>query len=564
MKVRKVNKIINNPELIKEWDMERNMKLGLSPELISIGSHKTAYWICSICGKHYSYMVRDKFRAKIGCPDCARKARSVSNRKTKIQGKKHLSVTHPELVEEWLESVDEPLSPSEVTANSNKRIKWKCKKCGGIYVAYISNRTAKGSACPYCAGQKVLTGVNDLLSVNPQLASEWSDKNDCSPSDFLPHSHRKVFWKCAAGHTDYLATIKSRSYGQGCPICARESQTSFPEQAVFFFIKKVFPDAENRYKYEDKIEIDIYIPSTKTGIEYNGYYAHKNRKEQDMRKRATLEMKGVKLYVIQEYRSKDERGRADFYISANYDFDELGNLIDGVLNILGANKIHVNVSEHAIEIREQYLSIRKQNSIATKMPFLLEEWDYSRNGNINPDFVSIGSHQKYYWKCKKCGKSYCSVVKSRAQGTGCPYCSGKTLARGTNDLEIRYPAIALSWDYEKNGISPSDVYGGGQTKYFWKCEKGHSYLCSISNRIKGRGCPYCAGKKVLLGYNDFLTVRPQDVLDWDYSLNDCLPSEVHYNSQSKIIHWVCHKCGYKWQSTISAKCQCKNCKDKIL
>lgn len=84
MKNNNIHLVKDNAALMKEWDLERNTELGLSPALISIGSNKTAYWICSSCGKHYSYKVRDKYRAKIGCPDCARKARSVSNRITKI------------------------------------------------------------------------------------------------------------------------------------------------------------------------------------------------------------------------------------------------------------------------------------------------------------------------------------------------------------------------------------------------------------------------------------------------------------------------------------------------
>lgn len=552
--------VINEPKLMNEWDFERNQKNGLYPESISIGSHKIAYWICSTCGNHYSYLVRDKFRSKIGCPICAKKARSVSNRLTKISGKAPLAITHPELVEEWVESIGEEFTPVEVTANSNKQVRWKCKKCGGIYIAYIPNRAMKGSGCPYCAGIACLPGFNDLLTVNPLLAEEWSDKNNCLPSSVLPHSHKKVYWKCVAGHPDFLATVKARTYGQGCPICAMESHTSFSEQAIFFFLQKVFPDAKNRYKYNNKVEIDIYIPSLKVGIEYNGYYAHRERIEQDINKRKFLLDEGIKFYVVKEYKKEDEINGAEFYIPADHNFSKLDQLIIDIINSLDKNNdLVVDVNKNSIEIKKQYLSIRKENSITSKMPGLIDEWDYEKNGNISPDFVSIGSHQKYFWKCHKCGQSYLSEVKSHFAGSGCPYCSGKKLLVGVNDLETRYPTLAQSWDYEKNKVKPSEVYGGGNTSYYWKCEKGHSYRCSLSNRIRGRGCPYCAGKKVLQGYNDFQTVRPEDALDWDYELNDCLPSEIHYNSQSKIIYWKCHKCGFKWQSTVRKKYTCKNC-----
>ena len=403
-------------------------------------------------------------------------------------------------------------------------------------------------------------GVNDLLTINPQLAEEWSDKNGLLPSEFLPFSNQKVYWKCPVGHPDYISTIKNRSYGQGCPVCARESQTSFPEQAIYYFIKQVFPESENRYKYANKIELDVYIPTIKVGIEYNGYYAHKNREEKDSTKKELLLAQGIRLIVVKEYKSIKDKYSADFYISNSYDYQELDLLIRKLLLELNTS-IEVDTSKHFIKIREQYLSIRKSNSIVALMPHLLDEWDYEKNGKINPDFISVGSNQKYYWKCPQCHNSYLASVKSRKSRTGCSICSGKKLLVGENDLATRHPQLLSSWDYAKNHEQPNAVYGGNgvHKQYYWICDKGHSYKCSLCNRINGRGCPYCAGKKVLKGYNDLLTVRPDIVIDWDYELNEVRPDQIHYNSQSKMVHWVCHKCGNKWQSTVNAKRRCKIC-----
>ena len=44
---------------------------------------------------------------------------------------------------------------------------------------------------------------------------------------------------------------------------------------------------------------------------------------------------------------------------------------------------------------------------------LLREWDAEKNGGKSPSDVSMGSHQKVWWKCAK-GHSYCASVSSRA------------------------------------------------------------------------------------------------------------------------------------------------------
>ena len=93
----------------------------------------------------------------------------------------------------------------------------------------------------------------------------------------------------------------------------------------------------------------------------------------------------------------------------------------------------------------------------------------------------------------------------------------------------------------------------------WICEKGHSYARSILDRIRHKGCPICNGKQVLAGFNDLLSYNPELAKEWDYELNDCLPSEIHYGNQSKNIHWICKTCGHKWVSKVKQRKKCPEC-----
>ena len=90
--------------------------------------------------------------------------------------KKMLAAVRPELTSEWSER-NLPLTPDSVTHGSNKIVWWN-GKCGHEWRASIKNRVISGSGCPYCSHNAILEGYNDLASQKPELAAEWSDKND--------------------------------------------------------------------------------------------------------------------------------------------------------------------------------------------------------------------------------------------------------------------------------------------------------------------------------------------------------------------------------------------------
>lgn len=86
--------------------------------------------------------------------------------------------------------------------------------------------------CPYCSGQKVLVGFNDLKTTNPELASEWDySRNKISIDSVTKGSHKDAWWKCKNNHS-WCARISARDYGNGCPYCSDVLKTSMPEQIL--------------------------------------------------------------------------------------------------------------------------------------------------------------------------------------------------------------------------------------------------------------------------------------------------------------------------------------------
>lgn len=62
-----------------------------------------------------------------------------------------------------------PLLPKDVSYGSNKKVWWR-GECGHEWQASPHSRTGKNSpGCPYCSGNRVLAGFNDLASRFPEI-----------------------------------------------------------------------------------------------------------------------------------------------------------------------------------------------------------------------------------------------------------------------------------------------------------------------------------------------------------------------------------------------------------
>ena len=81
---------------------------------------------------------------------------------------------HPELVPEWSPRND-PLTPDDVAYGSNK-LYWWIGPCGHEWQTSAKARSS-GEKCPICSNARIVPGVNDLETLEPELAKEWSEKN---------------------------------------------------------------------------------------------------------------------------------------------------------------------------------------------------------------------------------------------------------------------------------------------------------------------------------------------------------------------------------------------------
>ena len=188
-------------------------------------------------------------------------------------------------------------------------------------------------------------------------------------------------------------------------------------------------------------------------------------------------------------------------------------------------------------------------------PEIARQWDDKKNTTLSIDDISPGSNKKVWWVCDK-GHEYKSMIAKRtSRNQGCPYCSGRKAIPGENDLATTHPEVVQEWG-DKNSISPQEVKAGSNRKVWWKCDKGHEYQSSLNSHIKGVGCPYCSGHKVLQGFNDLATTHPHLTSQWGEN-NVVKPTEVSSGSGKKAW-WKCSM-GHQWEDSVCHRTNGRGC-----
>ncbi len=423
------------PAIAKEWDYEKNEG---APKDYTYRSSYSAHWKCSSCGRKWQSKIRDRTASKYQtCPDCTAAKRGEERHKRYLQ--KRGGITDPFLIKEW-DYEKNKNGPEEYAPKSNEEVYWICSKCGYRFKAKINNRAIRKS-CACCERKVVVQGINDLATTHPELAAEWhpTQNGDLKPGDVLYGSARKVWWLCPEGHA-YQASLLHRSRGTNCPICHSGRQTSFAEQAVFYYVKKVFPDAVSRYKdiFSNSMELDIFIPSIKFAIEYDGKAWHKSGTlKREIKKYKICQKNGIKLLRLKEKRADSDRYTADEILGIEgnmYEPKQLEQVIRFLLDKLDLetamwtrkkpvfhSRVDIDIKRDEAEIRS-YMTKLNRESFAEEYPDLAKEWHPFKNGEMTPEMVTPHSDISVWWVCPDCGNEYQASVGHRSYGTGCRKC----------------------------------------------------------------------------------------------------------------------------------------------
>lgn len=480
----------NAPHLVKEWDYDKNG--GKTPYDYTAGSNQKVWWICPRCGNSYLTRINLRYRGH-GCALCSKDKRKA----TILERSENALELFPELIKEW-DTVKNTGSLAEISKGSQKKVWWKCRN-GHSWQATVATR-AKGHGCPFCSG-RYPTKEDNLATKAPGLIKEWHPiKNgDLTPEMVKPYSSRKVWWICERGH-EWQASISNRYQGRGCAQCSTELKSSFPEQAIFYYLSPFY-----KVNSREKIggwEVDIYLPEHNIGIEYDGiaYHSKDYLVEREGRKTQALQENGVDLIRIKENYEQEGIDNQIVRFIVSHDYKNFPKALRMLFELLEEKTgIHidnnVDIERDRVSILAQYTQIEKKASFAEKYPDLVSLWNYEKNEGLKPESFRYMSNRKLWWKCPVCTGQWEESIINVAKGNRCPYCSGHRVLAGFNDLQTVAPHIAAEWDYEKNEhLKPTDVSVGSGKVIWWKCVEGHSWRAAVANRQVVKGCPYCSGR----------------------------------------------------------------------
>lgn len=214
--------MVTHPHLVEEWDHERNLQLGLTPDNVSKGySLQKVWWICRVNPVHRwdAYVgLRSNPREPIGCPFCANRRFDDTN---------SLRATHPEILEFWDYEKNDALGlyPDDFCADSGAaEVWWICDSLSyHRYQCTVGKRTrAQRNGCPYCSGRRV--HPRDSLAVtHPHMLAEWDyEKNEplgLRPEEITSKMAARPYWKCDRHHS-WRSPVYARALRQtGCRQC---------------------------------------------------------------------------------------------------------------------------------------------------------------------------------------------------------------------------------------------------------------------------------------------------------------------------------------------------------
>lgn len=223
------------PELFSIVDTEKNKLECIDVFKLYSNSSKQINWKCKN-GHTFKEKISVVFRRKEKCFYCS--GRQIWS------GENDLETLYPDLAKEF-DVIKNGMCPSEISPKDTKSYWWTCCYNHPSFLQSVEHRVKRKTKCPYCSGRKIISGKNDLETLFPEIAKEWDFENNDGvlPKDVSPFSYKSFYWICPKGHSYTKKVIQRTKFHKpiDCPKCIKSYSTSFPEQAIYYYAKNVFP-----------------------------------------------------------------------------------------------------------------------------------------------------------------------------------------------------------------------------------------------------------------------------------------------------------------------------------
>ena len=483
-----------------------------SAEEAAFSSAALRKWSCPVCGMTWLgetnkmnrltpgyYNVIKKRPEETYCPYC--KGSSVSPYYS-------MTTERPWTVKFW----DEERNGKSAEAlkneppNSHKKFFFKCKLCGYPFPKPICPRDIKEELqCPECGDgrSRETTERNCLATLFPQIAQELVDEANegITGWNIRPSYHDRPLWFCCSRGHIYKSWVYNRTLrGDGCPICGKRKKTSFMEQSIFFYIKKMVRDVWSNQIYQGT-SIDIFLQRKRIAVEYNSVHYHnkvRNKSEaleQSLAKYRLLS-KYNKVFVVTEWEEEAKILEAEksqliipiavpIFIYSKKVFSVYNEKILELLKQMFPNRDsypNIDIQRDELNILAQYIKAPVKRSFQEQYPNLAKDWDWDRNGTLMPNMFAASGDYKFYWICRKCGKSYRMSMTNRRKVNPetCPFCA-RSSRFPSPLLSECYPQLRFFWNNNLNTISFDDVSVASEKFAIFNLPNGEILSIKICN-----------------------------------------------------------------------------------
>lgn len=395
---------------------------------------------------------------------------------------------YPKVMMRWNEEKNNEIGndPNKIGAGTETVVWLNCDG-NGKYKPHTYETTAYQAVhqgCPICSNKRVVKGINDFATTckpeNRRVIEEW-DSEKITPYDVTEGAEKLINFKCPKGHK-YSALLYSRTGPEhtNCPKCVRQSSIS--EQAIYFYVKKVFPDAINRdrtivkFKNHASGDLDIHIPSERVAIEFDGYY-HQDEKQikRDLEKDNICKKKNIRLIRVKQVKKiVSEDSENVIYVLDTLSADRVNEMVAKVYHRLGKDAFvsEIDFMRDYEEILEGLEARPCVKSLAKARPKLARDYLPELNNGKTASDVGYTSSEPATWCCHVCGHIWQTEhVYSRSEySTKCPKCSKltkkadreivqkKTLLLYRNLKDVYSDAKGYARVKTEDGVLNADIY----------------------------------------------------------------------------------------------------------
>jgi glutaredoxin len=190
---------------------------------------------------------------------------------------------------------------------------------------------------------------------------------------------------------------------------------------------------------------------------------------------------------------------------------------------------------------------------------LAVEFHPSKNGNLKPDAIALGSRKRVWWKCKINPEHIWqhAVYHRLKTGKGCPSCRPRSDGP-LSSLQDFSALLSSELHPDLNGaLGAADLTIGSSKRVWWRCTKvvtHDAWQTTTRNRaINKHGCPKCANGAFDQSRSIAKTF-PELAAEWHPAKNKNLTPDSVTAGSSRKVWWRCLKNpAHEWERMVNTR-----------